>query len=228
VGHSAAITLAQEGICGEIRIADFDRIELSNLNRLRTSLVHLGQEKSIITCREILEIDPYMQVKIYKNGIHDENIQEFFLKDGRLDLIVEECDSLDIKLKARTFARKQKIPVVMDTNDRGLIDIERFDHEHDRPILHGLLPDVNTSSLLNLSQNERLELIYNLLGGRENLSIAMRDSVAKIGKSLISFPQLASEVHLGGALVTHVARNILLNKKMLSGRYYVELSELVG
>lgn len=228
VGHSVAITIAQEGVCGEIRIADFDKISLSNLNRLRTSLINLEQEKSIVTCREILEINPYMKVQIYENGINDETMESFFLENGRLDLIVEACDSLEIKMKTRIFAREQKIPVVMDTNDRGLIDIERFDHEHNRPLLHGFFPEIKPNALLNLSSTEKLELIYSLLGGRENLSVAMRNSIEQVGKNLISFPQLASEVHLGGALATHVARNILLGKKMLSGRYYVELSELIG
>lgn len=227
VGHSAAITLAQEGMCGEIRIADFDTIELSNLNRLRTSLINLAQEKSIVSCREILEIDPYIKVKIYKDGINDDNIESFFLDDGALDLVVEECDSLKTKLNARLFAKKQKIPVIMDTNDRGLIDIERFDQENDRQILHGLFQTINPQSLENLSQSKKLELIYTLLGGSENLSTAMRNSIQQIGKNLISFPQLASEVHLGGALVTYVARQILLDKKMPSGRYYVDLSELI-
>jgi ThiF family len=34
VGHVIAHTLAAQGICGELRLADFDRIELSNLNRV--------------------------------------------------------------------------------------------------------------------------------------------------------------------------------------------------
>lgn len=228
VGHSAAITLAQEGICGEIRIADFDSIELSNLNRLRTSLAHLGQEKTIVACREILEIDPYIKVKIYKDGINEENIESFFLDDGPLDLVVEECDSLAVKLNTRIFSKKQKIPVIMDTNDRGVIDIERFDQENDRKILHGLFQKINPNSLKNLSQTEKLELIYQLLGGPENLSAPMQDSIKQIGKKLISFPQLASEVHLGGALVTYAARHILLDKKMPSGRYYVDLAQLIG
>ncbi len=228
VGHSAALTLVQEGVCGEIRIADFDRIELSNLNRLRTSLTHLGHEKTVSTCRDLLEINPYMKIKVYKEGITEENIEAFFLKDGKLDLVVEECDSLATKIKSRLCARKHGIPVIMDTNDRGLIDIERFDQEPNRDIFHGILGDSLPDSVVNLSQTETLNTIFKLLGGRENLSSAMQHSIEKLGKTLVGFPQLASEVHLGGALVTHVARHIFLEKKMLSGRYYVELSELVG
>lgn len=228
VGHSAAITLVQEGICGEIRIADFDTIALSNLNRLRTSLVHLDLKKTTAAYRDIVEIDPYITVKIYPQGMNDQNMENFFLEGGKIDLLVEECDSLETKFKARNCAKKYGIPVVMDTNDRGLIDIERFDQEPNREIFHRIFKNLHPDSLSDLPQPEKLEVVFKLLGGRESLSPAMQDSIQKLGKTLVSFPQLASEVHLGGVLVTHVARNILLEKKMLSGRYYVELSELVG
>ena len=228
VGHSAAITLVQEGICGEIRIADFDTIALSNLNRLRTSLVHLDLKKTTAAYRDIMEIDPYITVKIYPQGMNDQNIESFFLEDGKIDLLVEECDTLPVKIKSRLFAKKNGIPVVMDTNDRGLIDIERFDQEPNREIFHRIFKNSHSDFLSDLPQPEKLEVIVKLLGGRESLSAAMQDSIQKLGKTLVGFPQLASEVHLGGALVTYVSRNILLEKKMLSGRYYVELSELVG
>ena len=42
VGHAIALTIAQERICGEIRLADFDSIELSNLNRIRTNVKNIG------------------------------------------------------------------------------------------------------------------------------------------------------------------------------------------
>ncbi|MCA9569122.1 MAG: ThiF family adenylyltransferase, partial [Myxococcales bacterium] len=62
VGHASALVLAQEGLCAELRIADFDVIELSNLNRLRTSLAHLGCSKLEVTRREVAEIDPWIKV----------------------------------------------------------------------------------------------------------------------------------------------------------------------
>ena len=34
VGHAIAYTLAAEGVCGDLRLADFDDLELSNLNRV--------------------------------------------------------------------------------------------------------------------------------------------------------------------------------------------------
>lgn len=45
VGQSIALTLAIERICGELRLADFDRLELSNMNRIRSGVHNLGVPK---------------------------------------------------------------------------------------------------------------------------------------------------------------------------------------
>ena len=57
--------------------------------------------------------------------------------------IMEVCDGLDMKIISRFKAREFGVPVVMDTNDRGMLDIERFDLEPQRPILHGLAGGVS-------------------------------------------------------------------------------------
>src|SRR5205814_1258580 len=85
VGQSIALTMAMERIYGELRIADFDTAELSNLNRIRTGVHNLGLNKAIIVAREIAEIDPFIKIKIFNDGLTAENIDRFFLEDGRLD-----------------------------------------------------------------------------------------------------------------------------------------------
>jgi hypothetical protein len=59
VGQSVSITLAMERGCGELRLADFDVLELTNLNRIRTGVHNLGLAKVYSVAREISEIDPY-------------------------------------------------------------------------------------------------------------------------------------------------------------------------
>src|SRR5690606_500097 len=77
VGQSIALTLAMERVCGELRLADFDTAELTNLNRIRTGVHNLGLHKTIIAAREIAEIDPFLKVLIFSEGVTDENIDPF-------------------------------------------------------------------------------------------------------------------------------------------------------
>ncbi len=226
VGQSIALALALERGCGELRLADFDTLELSNMNRIRASITDLGLKKSTIAAREILEIDPYLKVTLFEEGVNEENIEEFFTEGGELDLVVDECDSLDIKILLREVARKKRIPVIMDTSDRGMLDIERFDLEPEREIFHGYMGDVNYRDLKNLSMKEKVTFGLKITG-LETLSSRMKASLLEINQSISSWPQLASAVFLGGAIGAHTAKNILLDQMTDSGRFYVDLDELI-
>jgi tRNA A37 threonylcarbamoyladenosine dehydratase len=226
VGQSIALAMALERSCGEMRLADFDTLELSNLNRLKAGVTSLGLEKVVIAAREISEIDPYLKITLFRNGITEGNINDFLTGDGDLDLLIDECDSLDIKVLIRERARSLQIPVMMDTSDRGMLDIERFDLEPDRQIFHGLLKGITKDQLANLSNKERVAIVLKITG-LETLSLRMKASLLEIGSSITSWPQLASGVFLGGASVAHVGRRLLLGEKVPSGRFYVDFDDLI-
>jgi hypothetical protein len=227
VGQSIALTLAMERVCGELHLADFDTIELSNLNRIRAGVHNLGLKKTLVAAREIAEIDPFIKVKLFSEGLNDDTIDAFFSDGGNLDLLIEVCDGLDMKIKSRSVARALRIPVVMDTNDRGMLDIERFDLEPERPILHGLAGDVDVDTLKNLSNSEKIPFVMKIVD-YPNLSLKLKESMNEIGKTIGSWPQLASSVVLGGAITTDAVRRILLNEFKKSGRYYVDLEHIIN
>ena len=131
-----------------------------------------------------------------------------------------------MKIQSRYKARELKIPVVMDTNDRGMLDVERFDLEPDKDILHGLLGSkhINTE---NMSPAEKLECIYKIVD-IDKTSNKLKSSIPEIGKSINTWPQLASSTFLGGAMTTDISRKILLNQHKNSGRYYVDFDELLN
>ncbi|WP_318306869.1 ThiF family adenylyltransferase [Amycolatopsis solani] len=222
VGNSAALTFALEGIGGAFKLADFDDFGLSNMNRLRGGLHDLGVNKAVLSARQMAEIDPYLDIEIERAGLTPETIERFFA--GGLDLLVEECDTPWVKIAAREYARDLGIPVVMDCNDRGMLDVERFDHEPDRPLLHGLLGDVKSVDVLELTAQSRTELILAMVdAGR--ISPELAASFGELGRTLSSWPQLASGVALGGALCGEAARRILLGHPCASGRFYTDLDQ---
>jgi hypothetical protein len=226
VGQSIALTLAIERTCGELRLADFDTAELSNLNRIRTGTFNLGINKAVIAAREIAEIDPYIKVIIFNDGLHAGNMEEFFTGKGKLDLFIEVCDGLNVKIESRYKAREHGIPVVMDTNDRGMLDVERFDTEPERAILHGLAEGLNPENIKDLTNEQKIPYILKMIGA-ETISTRLKASMLEVEQSINTWPQLASSVTLGGALTTDVSRRILLDQFHDSGRYYIDLEELV-
>ncbi len=226
VGQSIALTLATERSCGSLRLADFDTLELSNLNRIRAGVSSLGLSKVVITAREIAAIDPYLTVKIYTEGINQNNIASFLAEDGKLDIMVEVCDNIDMKIYSRQQAKAAGIPVVMDTNDRGMMDIERFDLEPQRPILHGYLEGLPLDNLQSLSPEERMSVILKIVGA-DSISSRLRLSIGALQKTIHALPQLASSVVLGGAITTDACRRILLGSFIDSGRFYIDPEDIM-
>lgn len=233
VGQSIAHTIALERTCGELRLADFDDIELSNMNRIKAGVQDLGMSKVILAARQIAELDPFIKVKCFVEGLNKENISDFFTEDGKIDILIEECDGLEIKVLSRVIARQLGIPVIMDTNDNGMLDVERFDLEPERPIFHGRTQDLEGLSsdalidkLKGLTVEEKVEFLAQIIG-MENVSSAMKQSLAHMNKTIIGWPQLASAVTLGGAMVTDTCRKILLNKFKASGRFFVNFDDLI-
>lgn len=227
VGHAVALTIAAERIAGHLKLADFDTIDLSNLNRIRTGVQNVGLNKCIVTAREIAELDPFLEVECHTDGIHEGNIEAFLTEGGKLDLLLDECDSLDIKIMARMAARTLGIPVMMETSDKGMLDVERFDLEPQRPILHGKAEGINPGILKNLSTTEKIPLVLKITDAL-NGSVRGKASIIEIGQTIGTWPQLASAVAMGGAVVTDVSRRLLLGQFHESGRYYIDLEKLVG
>ncbi|WP_103339185.1 ubiquitin activation protein [Amycolatopsis sp. CA-126428] len=198
-GTGAALTFALEGIGGAFKLAGSGGFGLSDLGRLRGGLHDLGVDKAVLSARRMAEIDPYLDIEVERAGLTPETIERFFA--GGLDLLVEECDTPWVKIAAREYARDLGIPVVTACPGRGLLDVERFDREPERPLLHGLLGDVKSVDLLELTPQERTAAF----GG------------------LDSRPHPASGVALGGAWCAEAARRILLGRPCESGRFHTDL-----
>jgi molybdopterin/thiamine biosynthesis adenylyltransferase len=227
VGHAVAVSIATERICGTLKLADFDTIELSNLNRLKTGLHNIGLNKCIVTAREIAEIDPFIEIECFTDGITEQNMHHFLTGGGKLDILIDECDDVEVKVACRNMARQNRIPVVMETSDRGMLDVERFDLEHNRPIFHGLLQGIPDEKLKNISPQDRVPLVMKIVDATKG-SVRGRASLLEVGQSISTWPQLASAVTLGGGVVTDVTRRMLLHQFTDSGRYYVDLEQIIS
>ena len=224
VGSGVTMALAMECIGGELRIADLDRLDLSNLNRLRSGVTNLSLLKTTIVAREIAEVDPFIQVTIFDQGVTDENIDDFLSTNGsQLDVLVEECDNIRIKILARLKVRSLGIPVVMETSDRGMLDVERFDLDASIGILHGRFTDDECLHLVETGEWTQ-ETMMKLMRVDE-LSDRMKVSLSEMGKTISRWPQLASEVTMGAGVVAQVVRMILLGNDRISGRKFLDVDE---
>jgi hypothetical protein len=115
---------------------------------------------------------------------------------------------------------------VMETSDGGVLDIERFDLEPDRPLLHGLLPDLGPARYSDMTAEEKTAAAAALLDPTK-ITVRMAASVPKIGSTLSTWPQLGGDVALGGAAVAAAVRTFGRGEPLPSGRRRINLDELL-
>ena len=220
VGRSVAMALAMERIVGRLHLADSDQIELSNLNRMPCSLFELGTAKLVSAARAISEVDPFLDIQVWPEGFQAENMGGF-LED--LDLVVDACDGLQAKALLRLGARDRRIPLVMETNDRGLIDIERYDLESTEDFLHGRVTAEQLSELV--SGGEWTPAWLDAFVDLEQVSFRGQESLSQVGQTLAGWPQLHSEVALGAGAAASTIRRILLGEPLEDQRIRFDLNE---
>lgn len=227
VGNAVALTLALEGACGYLKLADFDELELSNMNRVRAAVHDIGLPKTVLAARQIAEFDPYLRIELFSEGLTEGNLDAFISNSPRLDVLVDECDGLSMKVRLRERARELRIPVLMETSDRGMLDVERFDLEPTRAFFHGLVGEMSASSLKKLTNDQRKAAVLSIVGAH-TMSARLGASMLEVERTIGTWPQLASAVTLGGASVTVAVRRLGLGEDVPSGRYYVDLDKLIA
>ena len=225
VGSAVLAALVVSGGPKNIKIADFDTLEFTNLNRIKARLTDMGANKTHIAAREVWSLDPFANLELWEEGIKLDTLEKFIL-DSRLDVFIDEMDSIPLKIAARLVCQKNKIPVVMATdNGNGLIlDVERFDLEEGREIFHGLLDPEDSKDLENISFQRWLKLATKIVGP-EYLTEEMQNSLLAIGKTVTAVPQLGTSASMAGAAVAYAVRKIASKEKLDSGRYIISLEE---
>lgn len=228
VGSGILSALVMGGGPKILKIADFDTVEISNLNRIRAKLTDLGTNKTDVAAREVWELDPFADLHLWPEGINKENLQDFIRGEPELDIFIDEMDSIDIKILSRFVCRDNKIPVIMatDNGDGIILDVERFDLESDRPIFHGLV-DLKPEEVVNIDFKKWIQLATKIVGP-EYLTERMQESLLAIGKDITAVPQLGTSATIAGAAVSYVVRRIANKQPMPSGRYLISLEEKIA
>ena len=93
LGSNIAIALARAGV-GKLHIMDFDRVDISNLNRQQYSAEQVGIYKTIAMTANLKAINPYCEVIHELIKLDEKNIPEI-LKDD--DIICEAFDNPEAK-----------------------------------------------------------------------------------------------------------------------------------
>lgn len=93
LGSNIATALTRAGI-GKLILIDFDKVDITNLNRQQYKMNQLGLYKTESCMENMKEISPYTEIEIHTVKLNEENIPEL-LADA--DIICEAFDKADQK-----------------------------------------------------------------------------------------------------------------------------------
>ncbi len=93
LGSNAAVALARAGV-GRLILADFDRVEPSNLNRQHYFLSDVGKPKTDALAEHLRRINPKIELKLISKKLAPSDIPSIF---GAADILIEAFDRAEAK-----------------------------------------------------------------------------------------------------------------------------------
>ena len=93
LGSNIAIALARAGV-GSLHIIDFDKVDVSNLNRQQYTAEQVGMYKTVAMSENLKAINPYCEIIPETIRLDEKNIPELLRDD---DIICEAFDNPEAK-----------------------------------------------------------------------------------------------------------------------------------
>lgn len=118
LGSNAAVALARVGVRHFV-LADFDRVEPSNLNRQYYFLHQIGEYKTTALADNLHMIAKGLRLELHRKKLEFSNIADVFAK---CDLVIEAFDKAEAKqmIAEAMLAFLPKIPLVMGNGMAGV------------------------------------------------------------------------------------------------------------
>lgn len=225
VGSHGALTFALMGGARHIKIADPDEVSPSNLNRMRFDFLALGRKKTDLVSEYIYQLNPYAEIEIFGAGVSEETMDSF-LKG--VDVLIEETDNLEIKIRLRLGARERGIPVVMatDNGDNIIVEVERFDLDKTKPLFNGIIGDVTLEMFKSFTPSD-LPKLATKIAGPQFVTERMMKSLLQVGREIYSWPQLGDAATLSGVAIAYILKRLALGQSVNEEKCEISLDALI-
>ena len=124
VGGYALETLVRSGFIN-IDIIDFDKIDLTNLNRqIITNQNNIGNLKIEEAIRHSKSINPKVNIKAFNIFLNKDNINEIIMNN--YDYIIDACDSIETKIELIKISLKNNIKLISSMGTAKKLDPEKL------------------------------------------------------------------------------------------------------
>ncbi len=145
LGSPAALYLASSGV-GQITIVDFDRVELSNLQRqILHSTNDIGREKVASAKDRLSAINPEIKIATINKALEADELREHVMS---CDVTIEASDNFKSRFLTNRVCVEEKTPLISGSAIRfeGQLSTFRLD-QATSACYHCLFSDTNTDSI---------------------------------------------------------------------------------
>ncbi len=184
LGSPVSMYLASAGI-GTIGLADFDKVELSNLQRqILFDQKNINKSKVQVAKKKLLSINPNLKINIYKKKITKLNVDKII---SNYDVIVDGSDNFPTKYLINDSCVKNKKTLVsgaIQGFEAQITSIKGWLKSKNNPCYRCIFPEIKK---LNNNDNCRN---FGVIGGVAGItgsfqSVEVLKNILNIGKPLV-------------------------------------------
>lgn len=88
LGSNIAVSFARLGV-GRLHLIDFDRVDITNLNRQQYFIHQIGMDKTEALKENLLKINPYLDIRTDCTEVTADNVRDLFADDAYI------CEAFD-------------------------------------------------------------------------------------------------------------------------------------
>ena len=175
--------LSRAGV-GTIGIADFDKINLSNIHRQNLfNSKDIGKYKVDVVKEKIKSINPFTKIKTYKKKITNKNLNNII---KRFDIIVDGSDNFKTKFLLNKYSIKYKKILIVGAISKFDGHVFTFDFKNKKtPCLRCFYQSEPSDEILNCEAEGIMGPIAGIIGTIQANEVLKK--ILKIGKDLNNY-----------------------------------------
>jgi len=172
--------LSRAGV-GTIGIADFDKINLSNIHRQNLyNLKDIGKYKVDVVKEKIKSINPFTKIKTYKKKITNKNLNNVIKS---FDIIVDGSDNFKTKFLLNKYSIKYKKNLIVGAISKFDGHVFTFDFKDKKtPCLRCFYQSEPSDEILNCEAEGIMGPVAGIIGNIQANEVLKK--ILKIGKDL--------------------------------------------